>query len=385
MLGDDDNLTSTKPPIDNDDSDINVAPTDVAPHVSEAVVTSTLLEDVVDYDEISVHSTQDNEVLPQTLSSEPALPHSEEAAVLLPNESLKRRKIDLGQLMVKSNVTKRAGSGRPLSQFKAPKRPEITRLPEYDDNNGSPTITGKVVGKGSGKDGRPIVADLVRLRESEARLAQELADEKAKAQAQLQAALAAQEAEFAKRLERMDPLTKANVPETQTLSLVDDRLSIDKTVSTDSNETPEKPKRILKRPLPDDDDLRSLGSYHKPIPKKLKEVDRLRQQHDLELKQLRNEIQLLRTEQRRMSHDSMSQSNASVRTEPYISKRNVTTAEFYGFPQRNVDTSQGSLHATDLNVTPTPVQTGPPRPIDQRNVMTTSQTSQPRQPSGMTV
>jgi len=101
--------------------------------------------------------------------------------------------------MVKSNVTKRAGSGRPLSQFKAPKRPEITRLPEYDDNNGSPTTTGKVSGKGSGKDGRPIVADLVRLRESEARLAQELANEKAKAQAQLQAALAAQEAEFAKR------------------------------------------------------------------------------------------------------------------------------------------------------------------------------------------
>jgi hypothetical protein len=106
---------------------------------------------------------------------------------------------------------------------------------------------------------------------------------------------------------------------------------MDRTVSSDSNETPEKPKRIPKRPLPDDDDLRSLGSYHKPIPKKLKEVDRLRQQHDLELKQLRNEIQLLRTERR------------------------------------------------------TPVQTSTSRPIDQRNVMTTSQTSQPWQSSGMTV
>jgi hypothetical protein len=88
--------------------------------------------------------------------------------------------------------------------------------------------------------------------------------------------LAAQEAEFAKRLERLDPLTKANVPETQTLSLIDNRLSIDKTVYSDSNETPEKPKRPLKRPLPDDDDLRSLGFYNKPIPKKLKEVERLR-------------------------------------------------------------------------------------------------------------
>ena len=212
-----------------------------------------------------------------------------------------------------------------------------------------------------------------------------MANEKAKAQAQLQAALAAQEAEFAKRLKRLDPLTKANVPETQTLSLVDDRLSIDKTVSTDSNETPEKPKRQLKRPLPDDDDLRSLGSYHKPIPNKLKEVDRLRQQHDLELKQLRNEIQLLRTEQRRMSHDSMSQSNASVRTDLYIPKRHVPTAEFYGIPQRHVNTSQGSLHATDLNVTPIPGPTSTTLPVDQRNVMTTSQSSQPWQPSGMTV
>jgi hypothetical protein len=107
----------------------------------------------------------------------------------------------MGDLTVKSNVAKRIGSGKPLSQFMAPKRPEITRL-----------------------------------------------------------------------------------------CLVDDRLSIDKTVSDDSNETPEKPKRQLKRPLPDDDNLRSLGSYNKPIPKKSKEVDRLLQQHDLELKILRNEL-----------------------------------------------------------------------------------------------
>ena len=140
--------------------------------------------------------------------------------------------------MVKPNVTKRAGVGKPVSQFKATKRPEITRLPPYDDADGSLATTGKVLGKGSGKDGRPIVADLVRLRENESRLVQELANEMARAQAQLQAALAAQEAEFTKRLERLDPLTQANVPETQTLSLVDDRLSIDKTISDDSNETP---------------------------------------------------------------------------------------------------------------------------------------------------
>ena len=169
---------------------------------------------------------EDNELAPTTSTSDPAQHQSEDMDLVHPTEPSKRRKLDMGELMVKPNITKRAGVGKPLSQFKAPKRSEITRLPAYDDAEGSPTATGKVISKGSGKEGRPIVADLVRLRESEARLAQELANEKARAQAQLQA-LAAQEAEFAKRLERLDPLTKANVPETQTLSLVDDRLSID--------------------------------------------------------------------------------------------------------------------------------------------------------------
>jgi len=93
---------------------------------------------------------------------------------------------------------------------------------------------------GSGKDGRPLVADLTRLRENESKLAQESANEKA--QAQLQAGLAAQEDEFAKRLEQVDSSTKANVP------LIDDRLSIDKTVDSDSDATLEKSKRPLKRP-----------------------------------------------------------------------------------------------------------------------------------------
>ena len=139
----------------------------------------------------------------------------------------------------------------------------------------------------------------------------------------------------------MDSLTKANVSPTQTLSL------IDKTVYSDSDEMQKKPKRPLKRPLPDDDDLRSLGSYKKPIPKKLKDVERLHQQNATEFQQLRNEIYLLRTEQRRMSHDTMSQTNASVWTySSYHSKRHGPPKLFYGLSQRNVDTSQG-LHATD--------------------------------------
>ena len=86
--------------------------------------------------------------------------------------------------------------------------------------------------------------------------------------AQLQAALAAQEAEFVKRLEQMDSLTKANVLPTQTFSLSDDRLSINKTVYSDNDETPEKPKRSLKRPLPDDDDLQ-FGFIYQTHPEEI--------------------------------------------------------------------------------------------------------------------
>jgi len=60
------------------------------------------------------------------------------------------------------------------------------------------------LGKSSGKDARSLAADLIRLRENESKLVQEFADEKARAKAHLQAALSAQEAEFTKRLERMD-------------------------------------------------------------------------------------------------------------------------------------------------------------------------------------
>ena len=121
--------------------------------------------------------------------------------------------------MVRNNVTKRVGSGKPLSQFKAPKRPEIMRLPPIDDTEMGTITTVKALGKGSGKDGRPLVADLIRLREKESKLVQELANKTARVQAQLLAALVAQEAEFTKRLERMDSLTKANVLPTKTLSL----------------------------------------------------------------------------------------------------------------------------------------------------------------------
>ena len=89
-LGDDDNLTSTKPPIDNDESDIIVEPTDVpqdaqhlAPNViSDAVVTSAPLDEIVYYDENSVQPIQANELAPTTSMSDPSQRQSEEAEVL---------------------------------------------------------------------------------------------------------------------------------------------------------------------------------------------------------------------------------------------------------------------------------------------------------------
>ena len=127
--------------------------------------------------------------------------------------------------MVKPNITKRAGVGKPFSQFKVPKRPEVTRLPSFDDADGCLPTTGKVFGKGSGKYGRPIVTDLIRLWENESKLVQESANKRDRAQGQLQAALAAQEAEWRNVLNAWIPLTKTNVPATQTLSLIDDRFT----------------------------------------------------------------------------------------------------------------------------------------------------------------
>ena len=72
-----------------------------------------------------------------------------------------------------------------------------------------------------------------------------------------------------------------DLKESKTISLIDDRSSVDKSVYSDSDETPEKLKRPLEHLLPDDDDLHSLSSYNKPIPKKSKDVERLRQQSSL--------------------------------------------------------------------------------------------------------
>ena len=116
-LGDDDNFTSPNPPIDNDESD-NIVELTYIPHdthdlaanvTSDAVVTSVQLDELVDYDDNSVQSIEDNELAPTTSTSDLAQRQSEEVELLQPAEPSKRRKLDMGELMVKTNVANRLG------------------------------------------------------------------------------------------------------------------------------------------------------------------------------------------------------------------------------------------------------------------------------------
>ena len=149
-----------------------------------------------------------------------------------------------------------------------PKRPEITRLSAIDENEEITPHTVKALGKISGKDGRSLVADLIWLRENESR---DL---------------------LTKQLGHKLSFSGRNVPISNSLSLVHDRLNIDKTVYSDSDETPKQSQSPVCRPLPDDDDVRSLGSFTKPIPNKSKDVEHTRQQKVSSFQRLRNEIQL---------------------------------------------------------------------------------------------
>jgi hypothetical protein len=90
--------------------------------------------------------------------------------------------------------------------------------------------------------------------------------------------------------------------------------------SSDSSDPPSTPEQRtrLKRPKPDDDDLRSLGSYTKPkpIPKKDKIVEELTLQHQFEIKSLRAEMERIKAEQRRMKDDVNSVRTLSSHSKP---------------------------------------------------------------------
>ena len=98
-------------------------------------------------------------------------------------DNLKRRRLDLGELMIKPAVPAKPISTKPVELFRQARRPEITRLAETDPMPPSPANSS--MGRGSGKDGRPLVIDKIKKREaeadlraSEAALRKELAEER---------------------------------------------------------------------------------------------------------------------------------------------------------------------------------------------------------------
>jgi len=77
--------------------------------------------------------------------------------------------------------------------------------------------------------------------------------------------------------------------------------------SSDSSDPPLTPEQRVRvrRPNPDDDDLRSLCSYTrpKPIPNKDKLVEEMKLHHQFEIKSLRSEMERMNAEQRQMKDD----------------------------------------------------------------------------------
>ena len=92
-------------------------------------------------------------------------------------DNLKRRRLDLGDLMVKPAQAKLIPV-KPAELFRQVKQSEITRLAESDPM----PPANKSLGRGAGKDGRPTVTALIKARVAEAAfrasLSRELAEER---------------------------------------------------------------------------------------------------------------------------------------------------------------------------------------------------------------
>ena len=83
-------------------------------------------------------------------------------------DNLKQRRLDLGELMIKPAVSAKPISTNLVEPFRQARRPEITRLAESDPI--PPPPTNRSLGRGTGKDGRSTVIDLIKAREAEADL-----------------------------------------------------------------------------------------------------------------------------------------------------------------------------------------------------------------------
>ena len=83
--------------------------------------------------------------------------------------------------MVKTTSSAKPNSDKPVEQFRTIRRLEITRLAESDPM--PPPPENKVLGRGSGKDGCSLVADLIQARETEAASRKQLEEERKKHEA----------------------------------------------------------------------------------------------------------------------------------------------------------------------------------------------------------
>ena len=89
---------------------------------------------------------------------------------------MKRRQLDLGDLMVKTTGSAKPISEKPVEHFRTVRRPEITRLAESDSM--PPPPANKGLRRGSDKDGRPLVADIIQARETEEALRKQLEEKR---------------------------------------------------------------------------------------------------------------------------------------------------------------------------------------------------------------
>ena len=147
----------------------------------------------------------------------------------------------------------------------------------------TPPPANKGLGRGSGKDGRPLVSDLVQARENEAALRKQLEKERKKHAAfrteetdRTARMIEERELEYVQQVQKLRGLSNSehdSNPPPGLLYKPEPVMTFYDARSSDSSDPPSTPEQRVRvrRQNPEDDDLRSLGSYTrpKPIPKRI--------------------------------------------------------------------------------------------------------------------
>ena len=173
--------------------------------------------------------------------------------------------------------------------------------------------------RGSCKDGRPTVSNIIQAREAEASirdfeaaLRKELAEERKPHEAfrreesyRTSLIIAENELEYLQQVQHLRGLSSSdhdsNPPPGLLEKTFEPAMTFFDLISSDSSKkaSTQEQRRHVQRPHPNDDDLWSLGSYTRPktIPKKDNIVDELKLQYEFEIKALRTEMERKRAEQ----------------------------------------------------------------------------------------